>query len=115
MFLRTILAVVFIHAISAIRDKEEETLSIKEKAVIDAFNRFCLGKQKVDFCSDQNLESMLYVLKNQREENLRKADEFRKQQLQHMASNTKQTKLERFFAENPKYKIMTEFGTLRFY
>jgi hypothetical protein len=115
MFLRLILVLVFIHVISAIRDIEQETMSNRERTVIAAFNRFCLGKQKVDFCSDQNLESMLHVLKNQREENVRKADEFRKQQLQHMASNTKQNKLERFFAENPKYKIMSEFGTLRFY
>jgi hypothetical protein len=110
MLLKTIIFICLGTAISAFQQFNE-----KEKNAMSHFTNFCLGKPKIDFCSDANLESMLNVLKFEREENMRKAEEMKKQKLQTLAANSKQIKLEQFFAKNPQYKFMSEFGSSRFY
>jgi hypothetical protein len=102
-------------SISAYEVNNEIDFVKKEKSAMKQFTDFCLDKPKRDFCSEANLESMLRVLQIERIKNIRIADEVKKQKLQILAANSRQLKLEKFFAKNPQYKFMSEFGSSRFY
>jgi len=116
MFFRVVLLFLTVKIISAAYKENLGTYIDREKMTITAFNRFCFGKPRIDFCSDANLESMLHVLRIQREENLKKVEEVRQKTIQKdQSSHSKLFRLEKFFAANPKYKIMTKFGTIRLY
>jgi len=97
-------AIIFIYLgadLSAMQYFNENEFLEKEKNAMSHIANYCLDKPKRNFCSEANLESMLSVLKFEREENMRKAEHIKKQRLQ-------------FFAKNPQYKFMSEFDSSRF-
>ena len=114
MLVKTIIFIYLATVISAFQEFNENEFLVKEKTAISHIANYCLDKPKRDFCSEANLESMLSVLKFEREENMRKAEDIKKQRLQTLAANAKQIKLEQFFAKNPHYKFMSEFDSSRF-
>jgi hypothetical protein len=115
ILLKTIIFICLGTTLSAMQHFNKNEFIEKEKTAISHIANFCLGKPKKNFCSESNLESMLSVLKFEREENIRKAEEVKKQILKTLAANLKQIKLEQFFAKNPQYKFISEFGSSRLY
>ena len=102
-------------SISAYEINNEIDFIKMENIAIMQFTNFCSDKPKRDFCSEANLEIMMRVLRVERIKNMRKAEEVKKQKSHILASNSKQLKLEKFFAKNPQYKFLCEFVSSRLY
>jgi hypothetical protein len=112
--LKLILILLTINSISTY-NRELNDYSAKERSTISAITEYCSVKPKEDFCSADNLKYMLRALQQQREVYMKRMEYNKKMRNKILMEKLKQIKLRKFFDKHPKFKIMAEYSTPRYF